>query len=56
VLAGTIYDVILRITFLWVKAISSGKMVKNMSDVLVYMWINEGMYGRRGGIKNLNIF
>ncbi|KRM60972.1 glycosyl transferase family 2 [Paucilactobacillus vaccinostercus DSM 20634] len=39
--------------FLWVKVISSGSIVKNMPDVLVHMRVNEGMYGRRGGIKNL---
>lgn len=39
--------------FLWAKIIAKGYPVINLSQVLVHMRVDSGMYGRRGEVKNL---
>lgn len=42
--------------YLWVRIILSRYKVMNMSDVLVYMRVDEGMYSRRGKFSNILYF
>lgn len=37
--------------FLWIRMLSNGFRAQNISDPLVYMRADEGLYSRRGGIK-----
>lgn len=39
--------------FLWAKILAKGYPVINLSQVLVHMRVDSGMYGRRGEVKNL---
>ena len=39
--------------FLWAKILAKGYPVRNLSQVLVHMRVDSGMYGRRGEFKNL---
>lgn len=39
--------------FLWVKIISNGNVFKNLPKILVHMRVDDGMYKRRGEIKNV---
>lgn len=42
--------------YLWARIIANNYNVKNISDVLVYMRVDDGMYSRRGNIKNIKYF
>ncbi|MCC4323955.1 glycosyltransferase [Limosilactobacillus reuteri] len=42
--------------YLWTRIIANNYNVKNISDVLVYMRVDDGMYSRRGNIKNIKYF
>lgn len=39
--------------YLWARIIAGGYEVKNLSDVLVHMRVDQGMYSRRGKLSNL---
>lgn len=42
--------------YLWSRIIANNYNVKNISDILVYMRVDEGMYARRGRIGNIKYF
>lgn len=42
--------------YLWSRIIANNYSVKNISDILVYMRVDEGMYARRGRIGNIKYF
>lgn len=42
--------------YLWSRIISQNYRVKNLSDTLVYMRVDEGMYSRRGKVSNIQYF
>ncbi|MCC4516223.1 glycosyltransferase [Limosilactobacillus reuteri] len=42
--------------YLWSRIISQNYRVKNLSDTLVYMRVDEGMYNRRGKVSNIQYF
>lgn len=42
--------------YLWARIIANNYNIKNISDVLVYMRVDNGMYSRRGNFKNIKYF
>ena len=38
---------------MWAKILAKGYVVRNLSQVLVHMRVDSGMYDRRGELKNL---
>ncbi|KAF0261004.1 glycosyltransferase [Leuconostoc citreum] len=43
--------------YLWIRLLSEDNVyVSNISDILVYMRVDQGMYGRRGGLKYLKSY
>ena len=42
--------------FLWVRMLSQNMKIYNSNDVLVYMRVDDGMYKRRGKLKNIKFF
>lgn len=39
--------------YLWINVISNGLKVRNLDSYLTYMRVDEGMYSRRGNLKNV---
>lgn len=37
--------------YLWIRVLNSGKIIENISEPLIYMRVDNGMYHRRGGWK-----
>lgn len=42
--------------YLWARLVANNYDVKNISDVLVYMRVDGGMYSRRGNFRNIKYF
>lgn len=42
--------------YLWINVISNGLKVRNLDSYLTYMRVDEGMYSRRGNLKNVIYF
>lgn len=42
--------------YLWARLVANNYDVKNISDVLVYMRVDGGIYSRRGNVRNIKYF
>lgn len=42
--------------FLWARMLSQNMKLYNSDDILVYMRVDDGMYKRRGRVKNIKLF